>query len=233
MLIASEARLSRQAQLVHPDLQEAVVLMAGVGMLGGWLALALARCAAHVFVADPDIVEDVNTGNQPYSGGEVGMPKAEAIARLLTGMPVSFRHSPFPLDEAPADILAEVTLPEVEEPRKLIIITAADSFDVRGKMAAYARFHEADLFVDVRAMEDISVVAVVPHSRIKDYLKDKMVRDEEAPDAPCGLRGTAYVGMATAARVVGTLNAVFRGAPASYFNVRDVVLQEELLNERL
>ena len=209
--ISQDARFSRQAQLVHPRLQDAIVAIGGVGMLGSWAALGLARCVGHVFAADPDVVEDVNSGNQAYNGDYIGLPKVEALARLASGLPLTTHHGDFPLDKSPAELFP--VLPELDEPRSLIVMSGADSFAVRALLANYALHHNASVFVDTRAMGELTVVCIVPQHHIEKYLAEEIIDDKDAPDAPCGATGTAWVGMAIAGRVISGLNAHYRGMP--------------------
>lgn len=234
MQVSDGARLSRQEQLIPGALQEALVVVAGVGMLGGYVAMALSKMCAHVYIADPDDVEDVNTGNQPYNMAFVGAPKVEALKEMLAGLPVTAYHGEFPLDKAPRELFADAILTPTEDERKLIVVSAADVWEVRGAMANWARVHGASTFIDTRAMENTSVVITCTPDRIEQYLKEELTAEMQAaaPEAPCGMKGTSYVGMATAARVCSTLCAQYRGAPFSYFHVEDVVMDEVLRKER-
>lgn len=217
-LIPNDARFSRQAQIIHPDLASAQVLVAGLGMMGSWTVMALARCVAHVHAFDPDVVEDVNSGNQAYHGGVLGQPKGTALESLLVGLPVTTEHAPFDLGKAPEEML-----PYPREGRKLIVFSGADSFKVRADVANYARHHKADLFIDTRAMGDVCVVqCIVPPHQVERYLRDEVYDDASVPDQPCGMNGTAYVGMYTAARLVASLNTYFRTGRAPFIRVENL-----------
>lgn len=222
-LIKQDARMSRQAQIVHADLASAQVLVGGVGMLGSFTALALAHCVRHVAVWDPDVVEDVNAGNQLYDASHWGLPKGEALERMTAGFPLSSTHSIFPLESAP-----EALLPHPREEGKLIVISGADSFKVRADLAAYALHHEADVFVDTRAMGSLAIVCVVPRASIEQYLAHEVIKDEDAPDVPCGMNGTAYMGCYVAGRVVAGLNSHFRGGRVPFIRVEDIDTQDVL-----
>ena len=230
--IANDARFSRQSQIIAPDLASAQVLLGGVGMLGGSTGLALSKCVAHVACFDPDVVEDVNSGNQVYNGRHIGMPKGKALEDLAAGLPLSSEHEPFPLSRAPSELL-----PNPREGRKLIVMSGADSFKVRADLANYARHHEADLFVDTRAMGELCIICIVPPHQIERYLRDEVIRDEDAPAQPCGMNGTAYMGSYVAGRVVAYLNTYFKvgGARVPFIRVEDLgpggVLREEFSEE--
>lgn len=217
-LIRNDARFSRQAQIIHPDLASAQVLIGGVGMMGSWSALALARCVAHVHCFDPDVVEDVNSGNQAYNGAQLGKPKGLALEELAAGLPLTTTHGIFDLAKAPEEVL-----PLKREGRKLVVVSGADSFAVRASLANYAHHHNADLFIDTRAMGDMCVVlCVVPPHQVERYLRDEVLDDAAVPDQPCGMNGTAYVGMYVASRLVASLNTYFKGGRVPFIRVEDL-----------
>jgi len=168
-----------------------------------------------VVAFDPDSVEDVNAGNQAYNGDHVGMAKVDALAMLGSGLPLTTHLGPFPLDKGP-DELGPLT-------DELIVVSGVDSFAMRAAMANYAYHHNAMLFVDTRAMGEVCVVCIVPHELIPKYLSDEVISDDEVPDVPCGLAGTAYVGMYVAGRVVSGVNAYLSGLPnVPFIRVEDV-----------
>jgi hypothetical protein len=55
------------------------VLIAGVGGIGSWLALALARSNFNITLRDYDTIEAHNSGGQLYSHKEAGMLKIHAL----------------------------------------------------------------------------------------------------------------------------------------------------------
>lgn len=233
--IAEAARLSRQEALIPAGLQDAVCIVVGAGMLGGFTAIALAKCAAHVAVYDFDDVEDVNTGNQPYHAMSVGRPKVDALGDLVAGLPVSMNAMRFEYEATPEDIFGGAGLPATAEPRPLVVISAADDFAVRGAMANWARVRGAAIFVDTRALQNMGIVFLCPGEEyITKYLSEEL--DEEmirnAPEGACDEKGTAYVGMSVASRVVAGLAAFFRGAPVNFVSVQDVVLGITTRQER-
>lgn len=66
------------------DLSDRKVAVAGIGMLGGNLAIDLARTGVgQLRFADHETVELGNLVRQPYELGDVGEPKVEALRRLV------------------------------------------------------------------------------------------------------------------------------------------------------
>jgi hypothetical protein len=81
----SDVRFSRLratttfAGQAHQRWTESRLAVVGVGVLGGLFAREACRSGAHVDLYDMDVGETHNRGNQHV---EVGVPKAEAVARL-------------------------------------------------------------------------------------------------------------------------------------------------------
>jgi len=74
----------RQLDLVRPEALEAPVAVVGCGGIGSFAALALAKMGcAHLTLYDDDRVEGHNIPNQLYRPGDVGRPKAEALAEIV------------------------------------------------------------------------------------------------------------------------------------------------------
>lgn len=66
------------------EAREALITVCGAGALGGNLAETLSRMGyGRLRVIDKDRVEARNLGTQPYARGEVGAPKARALATAL------------------------------------------------------------------------------------------------------------------------------------------------------
>lgn len=231
VMIREEARMSRQAQIIHPDLLRAGVVIGGVGMLGSWTALALARCCATVTIYDPDEVEDVNSGNQAYHGMHSGLPKVRALADLASGLPLRAFEGLFPLDKSGDDILHQANMQWEEERPPLVVISAVDSFEARKAIANWAHYNKAAVFVDTRAQAEIAVTCIVPGDFIPKYLAEETITDEEAPDEPCGLNGTGYVGMRVASRVCGGLQSFFSGMNPPFVLVENVRTGDILRSE--
>lgn len=230
VMIVDADRMSRQSELLAHRMQNAAVLIAGAGMLGSWTAMALGRCAMDVQVWDFDTVEAVNTGNQAYTSEHPGLPKVQALEALTRGLPVRGHNERFPLDASRESLLETV---EMRANSPLIVVSGVDSFEGRKAMAGWARHHNADVFVDTRAMGEIAVVFIVPHAHIERYLRDEIIDDAAAPDVPCGMNGTAYVGQYVAATVTARLNAHFMGKPVPFVTVDEIGNGQRLREDKL
>ena len=79
--------VARHSPHVHEIVKRATVGIAGLGGLGSNVAIALARMGIGTLVlADFDVVEPSNLNRQQYSTEHLGMPKTEAMARILAGI---------------------------------------------------------------------------------------------------------------------------------------------------
>lgn len=75
---------ARHTPGVHACMKSASVGIAGLGGLGSVVALALGRVGAGKLVlADFDVVEPSNLNRQQYWMEDIGLPKTEAMTRLL------------------------------------------------------------------------------------------------------------------------------------------------------
>ncbi len=69
---------------IYEKLKRAKVAIAGLGGLGSHIAVMLARSGVgHLHLVDFDIVDLSNLNRQVYTVGELGMPKTEALKRIL------------------------------------------------------------------------------------------------------------------------------------------------------
>jgi molybdopterin/thiamine biosynthesis adenylyltransferase len=90
-------------------LRQASVLIAGAGNIGSPLAGLLARAGVRLLrLVDRDVVEEKNLANQDFRPGDVGKPKAEALAErlheLVPGVRVEAYHAD--LEELPLGLFA-------------------------------------------------------------------------------------------------------------------------------
>lgn len=226
-MIHDDARFSRQELLVHDDFKNAVIVVAGVGMLGGWSTLALARIAKLVMVFDHDTVEDVNSGNQPYAEREAMMTKVEAIASIGSGLPIVPFHSKFDSSITRESVMSHGMLALDPDPtRKLVVVSGVDSMAGRTEVATWALKNKADVFIDTRALGELIVTFTVPPHMLEHYLSHEILDDKDAPEAQCGEQGTSYAGMAVASRVCIHLNSFFRGRQYPYALVEHIGLND-------
>lgn len=209
--------LDRQVVIIPRKLQYSDVLLVGAGMVGSWTALALARVVSNVHVWDYDKVEAENVGCQAYTGVQVGVPKVEALADLGVGLPIVPFNEKFPCPEMSE---GEITSP---------LICSVDTIESRKEIAEWCQENSIPLFIDTRVIGEQVFLVVVDGTKgrtYKDYIKD-LPKDEDVPDATCGMVGTAYVGMFTACQVLTTLCQWASDKPVPYLRGWDVRFSSE------
>jgi molybdopterin/thiamine biosynthesis adenylyltransferase len=218
-MITSDARLSRQSEIINDDMQNTHILIAGCGMLGSWTAHALTRAVETVTLFDGhDEVEVVNTGNQAYHEGDVGLPKGEAIQSHLIGLDVRTVAQKFPTREGlPAGVQ--------------VVVSCVDDLTARKKIARWCHDHAVPLFIDTRAQGEVAAVLTCETAHQYDTYIASVPTEAEVEDVPCGGTGTAYVGMFVAARVAGLINAYFRGLKLPKLEVWHVGMGQMLTKE--
>jgi len=199
------AVMNRQARILDPRMSNLTVFVAGAGMVGSWAALSLVRAVGNgVHVWDNDTVEDVNVGVQAYDGTMVGMPKADALARMAMEPPIVAHVGLFPEFEA-NDLLLEYPTDDV------VVLCAVDSMAGRRQIAEWSRDNGVGLFLETGVKAELVVVktAVTPED-YERYLAG-LPGDDEVEDAQCGLKGTAYAGMSLASQIVPLVNGWCKG----------------------
>lgn len=87
---ALDINFATAAKVFVPEWNVAQIVVAGAGGTGAYMVQHLGRAmrvlyesgkGVHLTVVDPDVVEERNIGRQLFCDAEVGLPKAEAIAR--------------------------------------------------------------------------------------------------------------------------------------------------------
>lgn len=68
----------------YQAIQEKVITLAGVGGIGSYIGFLLARMhPKSMFIYDDDVVESANMSGQLYSRSDIGIPKVEALTRMV------------------------------------------------------------------------------------------------------------------------------------------------------
>ena len=207
-------RFARQHQIIHPDMRQLNVTVAGCGMNGSWVTHGLVRAVNRVTVYDgQDTVEEVNLGNQAYSGDDIGAPKSEALIASLGDLPIWGFQERWPPKQA---LLAK---PD-------IVVSCVDSMRSRGANARWCQRNRIP-FIDTRAQGEYAVILFTPADRIDEYLAD-LPKDSEVENAPCGAAGGAYTGLWFGSQVPAWINNWCRGLRLPKMLVWHVGLNQEI-----
>lgn len=122
VLIRSEV-LSRDLSGVTESLDKKHVVCVGVGSLGGFVAMQLARSGVgHLTLIDPDYLESANLGRHVLGAKNLGYTKAKALQeKIRQNLPIT--------DVSIFESYAEVMMkrqPEIFDNADLVVVTTAD-----------------------------------------------------------------------------------------------------------
>jgi len=77
--------MARHTPKIHQTIKKSVVGIAGLGGLGSAIAIALARVGVgKLILVDFDVVEPSNLNRQQYFVHQIGMPKVEALQKIIS-----------------------------------------------------------------------------------------------------------------------------------------------------
>lgn len=176
------------------EIQNKVIVLAGIGGIGSYVALLLARMKPKaLFLYDDDEVETVNMAGQLYSINDVGKKKVDALADIC---------SSFALYDSVFAIPEKFTF---ESEASDIMICGFDSMKARKlyyyKWATHIKELDDDrkkhcLFLDGRlAAEEFQVFCITGDDAYNQKLYEtKYLFDDEQADATiCSYKQTSYM----------------------------------------
>lgn len=175
-------------------IQQTQIILAGLGGIGSWTALQLARMCPEVLVMyDDDTVESVNLAGQMFAFSDVGKTKAAAIYDLIS----KYSHA--------NNVYAEAhRFTEQSEPGR-IMICGFDNMSARRIFFNSWKNYVANLnpedkhkclFIDGRlSMDTLQVFCITGDD---GYNKEKyetryLFSDEEADPTVCSMKQTTYL----------------------------------------
>lgn len=183
----------RQMDIVPRSIRRLSVDVVGLGMHGSWTALAVARLGVKALrLWDDDVVAAVNVATQAYLPEQIGRPKAECLAEMVSALGIEAieQRQKFPSSGWP-------------HPWD-VVICCADNHDTR-RLVAAAASQGSKLFIESRSGGEVIYIHAFPPTadNLSEYLSTCFPTNNY--DAPCGARGTAYVGMAVASTVAAII----------------------------
>jgi molybdopterin/thiamine biosynthesis adenylyltransferase len=200
-VIQSQVRFSG-ADWYEPGMD---MMVLGVGGIGSWLSLFLARQGAHLYLYDMDTIDSTNMAGQLYPKSFIGSTKVSAINRIV-------------LD------YTDATLPVIQDkyteksPSANIVFSCFDN--MASRKIAFERWQallkhipkeEFAVFIDGRMLAEQGQVFCVTRDRIEDY-KATLFDDSAVPDQPCTMKATSHCG----AIVASYMTAVFNNCYANF-----------------
>lgn len=179
--------LRQQDAIPLARLQATGITLIGLGSVGSYVGLALAKMGALLTAYDPDIVETHNWSNQAYGDDDIGTPKATAFIRLIEAYG---GHTP----NAACQKYIGQDLSE-------LVISAVDSMDSRKLIwRAVHKAPEVQVYVDCRMGLQVLDIHIVRNFVKSDRIRynETLFPDAEALQEPCTARSIAFAPFACA-----------------------------------
>lgn len=189
------------ADQLHP------IILVGVGGIGSWLALNLARIGHELYLIDPDTVDETNvTGGQMYQQTQVGTTKVAAVHQLCRAF------------GAVTQITALPQLYTADLGATDIMITGLDNMKARKEVYEAWKAHVCGketmeerakcFFMDGRlTLEMYEVLTLQGHKadQLERYERDFLFDDAETVELDCTTKQSTFGAMGIACRMTATL----------------------------
>lgn len=191
------------------------IVVGGVGGIGSWLALYLARIGHKLYLYDMDTIDETNMGGQLYSINQIGTNKAVAIKANI--------HM-FCGDDALVSTFERYT--EEEGMISNIMFSCFDNMKARKLMFdRWMSNEDRELFVDGRMLAEVGMVYVVQKGQEAEYIKT-LFDDAEVEEAPCSFKSTSHCGALISSLMVSGFNN-YMANRKSGFNDRVIPFQTD------
>lgn len=177
----------RQLDILNPETRPLRATIIGVGSLGSYIALTLAKMGAKKLVLyDDDAVEIHNLPIQFFRGKDIGKKKVDAVRDICE-------------EYTPNGIEIESHAEKYSSQRidTAIVVSALDSHTARREIIKSLVEQAPALYIDVRMGGMVGVVYFVSPSSVPDDYIQSLVGEGE--ELPCTARGIVF-------------NALFAGA---------------------
>lgn len=175
---------ARQSGLVPTEkLEDLEVVVVGVGGIGSWAALSLAKLGVgSMCVIDPDIVEEHNLANQAYRHQDLTKNKVEALHEMLEDIRPTMPVLPF------------VGVFEQKYLEASVVVSGLDSMDARKGLWECLIQTDTPLYIDGRMAGEfmrIFIVEMKDPLSVKAY-EDTLYANKEVSREPCSARSIVY-----------------------------------------
>lgn len=151
--------------LEHACLQTSRILLVGAGAVGANVAAILARFGVAtkspgmLYVIDGDRVEEENLATQPYLPEHTGLPKVDALKKLLLGIQPQMNATFWKKELNESDISRVVEISQTVD----IVVFAIDSFPLLFRLSAVIEAPQVAAFLGPRGGE-AEVAFAVPQA---------------------------------------------------------------------
>lgn len=178
----------------YNEIQKTSIILAGLGGIGSWTALQLARMVpSRMVLYDDDIVEAVNMAGQLYGYNDVGINKVNAVSNLITSY--TSMQSVYAI---PEKFTSECEAGD-------IMICGFDNMDARktffNSWETHVMFTPEEerrkcLFIDGRlSMDELQVLCISGEDsyNIIRYKDEFLFSSREAEHTVCSMKQTTYL----------------------------------------
>jgi len=178
----NQNRFLRQLDIVPPERLSFPVTVIGAGAIGSASAIALAKMGcSDITVWDADTLEEVNIPNQFCLVSMVGVPKVEALAKLV-----------YELTEVQIKWTCQRYTGQHLEG---VVIVSADNMTCRQNIWKRARLNQKiPLVIDARMGAEFARIYTIHPLNIPetDFYQVNLYSADEAEHLPCSARSIVY-----------------------------------------
>lgn len=194
MIELKHDHLTRQLDIINPELQQKPITIVGAGAIGSFLALNLAKAGwTDITVYDFDTVSVENMSNQFFRFSDIGKNKVDALKDLVKD---------FTQIEINA-VNQKLTGPELQG-KSGILFYCVDSMQARYALTQDIGLTNFELVIDTRMSAEFFVLHSFKPSSPDKYLKT-LFSDSEAVAERCTAKSTIYTATLASALAVKVL----------------------------
>jgi len=191
--------------LNHDVAAECAVLVIGCGAIGSNVVEYLARMGiGTIDIFDGDTVRPENLEPQVFIGGDIGLPKVEAVkgyANVIDRDILVTPHNVMWTSDDHRHLLAEFD----------IIISGVDSMEARLDIASVLHPARFDHYIDARMGSNVIEVFHVTPDNVENYVA--LLASTKPMDIPCSMKAIAYNGRVAAGLVARQVAAILNDEP--------------------
>ena len=167
------------------------VIIGGLGNIGSWTSLLLARMGYELYLYDNDVVEARNVGSQFYSMNDLGKLKTTAMKDHIINLTGNRKLNLFSKYEE-SGVVGD------------IMISCFDNMEARkvmfNKWLHYQKNKklrtptDVNIFIDGRSQAEIGYVFSVKGRKEAERYMNELFNDEDVEDAECSFKSTSHNG---------------------------------------
>ena len=191
-LLLNETTSRFSGAIWHDKIKEKIISLAGLGGIGSWLALLLARMqVSHIRLYDFDFVEEVNMAGQLYCMSDIRRRKTEAIRNTIQSYAKYYNYTSFNSGFTTSSNASDIMICGFDNmvARKLYFHTWKNHLSTHPEPSKC-------LFIDGRLnAEEFQVLSIKGDDleAIEKYEKDWLFDDREVEEAVCSYKQTTFM----------------------------------------